>query len=277
LGRVFSRDKDFGDLIQTDAAINPGNSGGPLVNLKGEIVGINVAIFSTSGGYQGVGFAIPVNRAKKIISRLIEGKKILYGWLGVTVQNLTDDLAGYFGLPNKDGVLVAKVLEDGPAKKAGMKEGDVIKKINDKPVNNVKELLDVVSNAEVGKKIKVSVIRDKKESALEVLVGERPENLEEEQVAPVEEGAWRGLAVEELTPENAKRLGLDGKKGVVVVDVEPDSQADSAGIIPGDLILEINKQPVKNMADYEKVTKAFKGDALVKTERGFFVLKESEK
>jgi len=112
LGRGLSQDKDYNDLIQTDAAINPGNSGGPLVNLKGEVVGINVAIFSTSGGYQGIGFAIPVNNAKRVISRLIEGKKILYGWLGVTVQDLTDDLIKHFGLPDKNGALVAKVLEN---------------------------------------------------------------------------------------------------------------------------------------------------------------------
>jgi len=121
IGRI-APNRDYGDLIQTDAAINPGNSGGPLVNLKGEIVGINVAIFSTSGGYEGVGFAIPINNAKKIISFLKEGKKILYGWLGVTVQDLSEDMAKYFGCPDKNGVLVGKVLENSPAQKAGMKD-----------------------------------------------------------------------------------------------------------------------------------------------------------
>jgi serine protease Do len=261
-------------MIQTDAAINPGNSGGPLVNLKGEMVGINVAIFSTSGGYQGVGFAIPINRAKKIISRLIEGKKIQYGWLGITVQNLTDDLASYFGLPDKNGVLVAKVLEDGPAKKADMKEGDVIKKVDDKVVNNVKELLSVIGAAEVNKKVKILVIRDKKEKTLEVQIGERPETAEEEESVSEEvSGGWRGLTVEDLTSENAKRFRIEGKKGVVVVNVEPNSQADVVSMIPGDLISEINKQPVKNVSDYERITKGLKGDALVKTERGFFIFK----
>ena len=279
LGRVFSREKDFSDLIQTDAAINPGNSGGPLVNLKGEIVGVNVAIFSTTGGYQGVGFAIPVNRAKKIIAQLIAGKKILYGWLGVIVQDLTDDLAGYFGLADKNGVLVAKVIEDGPAQKAGLKESDVIKQIDAKAVNNVKELLSIVGNAEVGKKVKVQVVREKKQLTLEVQLGERPESLGEgeEKTATVEPSLWRGLEAMELPSENARRFGMEGKKGIVAAQVESDSPADEAGLIPGDLILEINKQPVKTMADYEKITKGIKGNALIKTERGFFVVKESEK
>src|SRR3989338_3967658 len=178
LGSILSRDKDYNDLIQTDAAINPGNSGGPLVNFNGEVVGINVAIFSTSGGYQGVGFAIPVNNAKRIISRLIEGKKIAYGWIGVTGQNLDDDLAKYLGLAEKNGVLISKVIENGPAQKAGIKESDVIKQFDNKAVNNVRELLNVVGKTEIGKKVKVVVVREKKELTLEVQIGERPQNLE---------------------------------------------------------------------------------------------------
>jgi serine protease Do len=276
LGRIISRDRDYSDLIQTDAAINPGNSGGPLANLKGEVVGINVAIFSTSGGYQGVGFAIPINNAKRIIAKLIEGKKILYGWLGVTVQDLTEDLTKYFGLPDKNGVLVAKVLENGPAEKAGIKEGDIIKKLDNQTINNVKELISTVSKAEVGRKVKVGLVRDKKELSLEVQVGERPENLEEGigQPGRSEAGAWRGLQVENLSPENAKRFEIEEKQGVVVVYVEPNTPADEAGLIAGDVILEINKQPIKNLPDYERVTKDLKGDALLKTSRGYFLIKE---
>lgn len=262
LGRAISADRDYNDLIQTDAAINPGNSGGPLVNLKGQIIGINVAIFSTSGGYQGIGFAIPVNNAKRVISRLIEGKKILYGWLGVTVQDLTDDLAKYFSLADKEGVLVAKVLEGGPAQKAGIKESDVIKKFDNKAVKNVKELLSAVAKTEAGRLVRVTLIREKKELTLDVQVGERPENLETARARESSEN-WRGLEVEE-------------KKGVAIVNVEPSSPADEAGLVPGDVILEINKQPVKDLSDYKKLTQGLKGDVLIKTARGYSIVKESE-
>lgn len=273
LGRI-SGDRDYSDLIQTDAAINPGNSGGPLVNLKGEIIGINVAIFTTSGGYQGIGFAIPVNNAKRILSKLIEGKKILYGWLGVTVQDLTEDLAQYFGLPDTSGVLVNKALENSPAQKAGIKEGDVIKSFDNKQIKDVRGLLDAVGKTEVGRKVKVTVIRDKKETSLDVEVGERPENLEEK-IKAVVSGAWRGLEVEEITSDFAGRFGLEEKHGVVVVNVEPNSQADKAGLSPGDVILEINKNKVNNLSDYQKITEGLKGNALVRTSRGYFLVKEA--
>ena len=276
LGRALSSDRDYNDLIQTDAAINPGNSGGPLVNLKGEIVGMNVAIFSTTGGYQGVGFAIPINNAKRIISRLIEGKKILYGWLGVSAQDLTEDLAKHFGLLDKNGVLVGQVFEGSPAQKSGVKDGDIIKQFDGKTINNAKELVGVVGQTEVGRKVKVLIIRDKKELALEVEVGERPQNLEEAGFSTTEEKAknWRGLTVEDLTSGNAKRLRVKEETGVVVVDVEPNTSADEAGIVPGDIIIGINKQNIKNISDYNKIIQGLKGDALVKTLRGYFLIKE---
>lgn len=272
LGRTLGRERDYNDLIQTDAAINPGNSGGPLVNLKGEVIGINVAIFSTSGGYQGVGFAVPINNAKNIISKLIEGKKITYGWFGVTVQDLTEELAKYFGLPDKNGALVVSVLENSPAQKAGIKESDIIKQFDNKAINNVRELLNAVGKAEVGRKVKVMVIREKKEMVLGVEVGERPENLEEPSAQPA--GKWRGLEVEELTPEVAGQLGAGVKNGVLVVNVEPGSPADEAGIVAGDIIVEINKQAVENISDYSKITKKVKADALVKLTRGYALIKK---
>ncbi len=276
LGKVISRDRDYADLIQTDAAINPGNSGGPLVNLKGEVIGINVAIFSTSGGYQGIGFAIPINNVKKILSELIAGKKILYGWLGVTVQDLTDDLAKYFGLPDKNGILVAKVLENSPAQKAGIKDSDVIKKFGNKNITNLKELLSIVAKTQVGSKVKVLLIRDKKELTAEVQIGERPENLEEEVASGVTVENWRGLEVQDLDSRNSRRFRNEAKKGVVVVNIEPNSPAEKSGMTPGDIISEINKQPVKNISDYQKITKDLKGDALIITGRGYFLLKDSE-
>jgi len=265
LGRMLARDRDYNDLIQTDAAINPGNSGGPLVNLKGEVVGINVAIFSTSGGYQGLGFAMPINSAKRIIKQLKEGKKIVYGWLGVTVQDLSDDLAKQFGLSDKNGALISKVLENSPAQKAGIKEGDVIKQADNKNINKVRELLDTVGRLEVGRKVKVAVVREKKPLILEVEIGERPQEVPGEAGYAEPSGKWRGLGVK-----------ADEKKGIVVTEVEPGSPADEAGIIPGDVILKMNKQSLKNIADYEKLIKDSKGNILVKTSRGYFIIKESE-
>ncbi|MDD5347213.1 MAG: Do family serine endopeptidase, partial [Candidatus Omnitrophica bacterium] len=277
LGRTMGRDRDYNDLIQTDAAINPGNSGGPLVNLKGEVIGINVAIYSTSGGYQGVGFAVPINNAKRIISRLIEGKKIEYGWLGITVQDLTDDLAKYFGLSEKQGVLVAGVLADGPAQKAGLRKGDVLKQFDGKPVATVKELLSFVNRSEVGRRIKVAAIRDRKEMSFDVVLAARPQEpgIEEQpQEGEAAAGMWRGIQVADPGSKEAQKFKVRAREGVVVIDVKTDSPAGEAGIIPGDLILEVNRQKVNSVADFEKVTAGVKGDCLVATGRGFIIVKE---
>jgi len=281
LGRTLSRSRDYNDLIQTDAAINPGNSGGPLVNLKGEIVGINVAIFSTSGGSQGIGFAIPSNNARRIVARLIEGKKVQYGWLGIAVQDLTEDLAKYFKLSGKNGVLVTKVLKDSPAEKSAIKANDVIRQFDNTPINTVKELLSAVNKAEVGKKVKVVLTRDNKDIILDVTVEERPVDQDEAEPGKVEQikpGAWRGIDIAELDSQSARRFRLRDSEGVVVVNVQPDSPADDAGIVPGDVVLEVNKQPVGNNADFKKAVQGLKGDVLVSLNRGYVIIKEkSEK
>ncbi|MFA5114600.1 MAG: Do family serine endopeptidase [Candidatus Omnitrophota bacterium] len=263
LGRSISRERDYNDLIQTDAAINPGNSGGPLVNLKGEVVGINAAIFSTNGGYQGIGFAIPINTARRIISRLIEGKKIVYGWLGITVQDMSVDLAKHLGLKDKNGALIATVLPAGPAEKAGMKEGDIIRKFDNTDVNNVRELLSLVGRAEPGRKVKATLLRNNKELTLNVEVGERPDNLEESDAGATRNKSkkWRGLEVSE------------SQKGLVISEIEQGSAADDAGLVAGEVIQEIDKQPVKTLSDYQKAIKGVKGDCLVKTSRGYFLIK----
>lgn len=276
---ISSRDRDYSDLIQTDAAINPGNSGGPLVNLSGEIIGINVAIFSTTGGYQGVGFAIPSGVAKKVLSRLIQGKKIAYGWLGVSVQNIDDKLAKYFNLTTKEGALIVKVLKDSPAEKSGLKEGDLVISFEGQKIKDVRELVKLTGNTEIGKRVKVGILRDKKEKTVEVLIGARPENAVESETEPseqpeVEQKSWRGISVEEITPEMAKRHDLEESQGVVITEVEPGSVAEEAGLEAGDIISSINKKPIKNIADYRAAIKAAKGECLISTDKGYVVLPE---
>ncbi len=256
------------DLIQTDAAINPGNSGGPLVNLKGEIIGINVAIITTTGAYEGIGFAIPVNLAKKILRKLIKGEKILYGWLGVSIQNLNKKLADYFGLKDTKGALVVKVFKDSPAQRAGIKEKDVILEFDNKPVNNVRDLVRYVNMTEPGKKVKIKILRKKKYLTLEVKIGKRPENTEK--LEEIKKGVWRGLEVDDIISQNMRKFGIE--EGVVVVYVEPNSPADEAGLEKGDVILEVEGQAVHSKEDFFEKVKRLKGDVLIKTNRGYFVV-----
>ena len=268
LPRTTQRDKIFSDLIQTDAAINPGNSGGPLVNLNGEIIGINVAIFTTSGGSQGIGFAVPINTAKRSIDKLISGREVLYGWLGVSIQDIDEDLAEYFGISDRQGALVVKVLEDSPAQKARLKEGDVIRAFNQNKIKDVRQLITLVSQTEVGTKVTLEIIRNKKTITLPLTIGKRP--LEISEVAAAE--TWRGLKVEALSSDIVRMYNLDQSQGVVVVEVQPGSSADDAGLMPGDLIVRIGDFYIKNLADYQQAISKVKGEVLVKTARGYLVL-----
>jgi serine protease Do len=271
LPRTSRRERDYSDLIQTDAAINPGNSGGPLVNLEGEVIGINVAILTTTMGYQGLGFAIPINVAKFVVSRLIEGKKVSYGWLGVSVHDLTEELANYFGLKSTDGAIVVEVLEAGPAMRAGFKDGDIILTFDGKKIHNVRELVSTVSRTEVGKKAVVEVLRNGKRLSLEVIVGERPQYPEEVSAAQT---PFRGMQVSSITPELAARFGLEEKEGVVIIDIQPNSPASRAGLQVGDVILEINRVRIKDISDFKSLARRTKGACLVRTDRGFVVLKQ---
>ena len=278
------RDTDYSDLIQTDAAINPGNSGGPLVNLKGDVVGINVAIFSTSGGYQGIGFAIPVNYAKQIVDALIKGNGITYGWIGVYIQNLNPGLSRYFNLPHTDGVLLDKIVPQGPAEKAGLKEGDIILKVNNVKMRSSLNLIRYIGNTEVGKKVQVQIIRDGKEKNIPLVIEARPvddEVLNRKQPSPRRSEVpaksafrWRGLTVRGLSGETARHLGLSDANGIIIKEVEPNSRAMAAGFRRGDVIIAINKMPVKTMADYNRAVSQARGACLIRTIRGFFVIEE---
>lgn len=267
------RDSFYSNLIQTDAAINPGNSGGPLVNLQGEVIGINVAIFSTSGGYQGVGFAIPINRAKRILSKLKAGKEVLYGWLGVYIQNVDKELAEYFDLPDQKGVLISKVVEDSPADKAGFKAGDVIQEFNKKKIDSTQQLISIVSSAKVGKTVPVEIIRNGERVTLEVEVGKRPKEVskyeKEKKIAK-----WRGIKVKPITPEMARKYRLQVKEGLIITQIEAGSVAEEVGLSEGDVILSINKKPVEDIKDFKKIIeKIGNKNALLQTNRGYVILK----
>jgi serine protease Do len=260
LGRGRMGITQYEDFIQTDAAINPGNSGGALVNTRGELVGINTAIFSQTGGYQGVGFAVPTSMSKPIYESLVKTGKVVRGFLGIGIQDLNQDLVKSFGLKESKGALVSDVREDSPAERAGVKQGDVIVAYEGSPVGDAVALQRFVTKTSVGTKVSVKVIRDGHEKELAVTIGEQPDQT---QVAKVESGstdhAFVGVAVQDLDQNTARELGLKGKHyGVVVTRVEPDSGAEKAGLQSGDVISEINRQPVKSVKDFEKASATLK-------------------
>ena len=260
LGRGRMGITQYEDFIQTDAAINPGNSGGALVNTRGELVGINTAIFSQTGGYQGVGFAVPTSMGKPIYESLIKTGKVVRGYLGVGIQDLSQDLAKSFGLKDAKGALVSDVKEEGPADQAGLKQGDVITSYQGSPVEDAVALQRLVTRTAVGTKVPVKVIRDGREKDLTVTIAEQPDYTRIAKADLAEaDYAFAGVAVQDLDRETAKELGFKGKtQGVVVTSVEPDSGAEKAGLMPGDVIREINRQPVKSVKEFEKVSSAVK-------------------
>jgi serine protease Do len=247
---------DYENFIQTDAAINPGNSGGPLVNIDGEVVGINTAIFSRSGGYQGIGFAIPINMAKNIMDSLITKGKVVRGWLGVMIQPVTQEIAKSFGLEEATGTLIGDVLKDGPAEKAGFERGDVIISFDGQPIDGPNTLRNIVAQTEVGKKVSVAVIRDGKEKTIEVTVGEQDAGMQASVETPSATPEKSGLTVQELTPEVANQLGYTDDEGVVISDIEAGSSASEAGLRRGDLIKEVNRHPIKSLSDYNEAMSA---------------------
>jgi len=231
----------YQDYLQTDAAINPGNSGGPLVNLNGEVVGINAAILSESGGFEGLGFAIPSNIATHISQELIKHGKVVRGWLGVSLQSITPDLAKSFGLSSTKGALVANVIKGGPAEHAGVKQGDAIIAYNDKPVNDPSSLRNSVSLTPVDSQVKLTVMRNGAKQDITVKVG----NLEEQEKA-ISASLKRefGIEVSPMTPEQANAYGLGSQSGVVVTEVDSKSAFGKAGFEKGDIILQIDNQPI---------------------------------
>jgi len=263
---LFVEGREYRDMIQTDASINRGNSGGPLVNIRGEVVGINTAIYAPTGVFAGVGFAIPINSAKEILSDLIEKGKVVRGYLGIEIRDVDEVIVKQFNLPRKEGVLVNRVTEGSSAEKGGMKRGDVIIQFEDHKVKDARDLQDVVSGTKPGTKVKVVVIREKKEVPLTIKLGEMPEPTEEARVREREEERegerkgeeaeeWLGMRVETLTPASARKYGVENKEGVLVVGIAVGSKAEEMGVLEGDVIRSVNRQSTANVEEFKKVIK----------------------
>lgn len=259
IGRANVGITDYEDFIQTDAAINPGNSGGALVNARGELIGINTAIFSRSGGYMGIGFAVPAKMVNSVMSSLIKTGKVVRGWLGVSIQPLTPELAKQFGLKDANGALVNEVIPDSPAVSAGIKSGDVIMTFDGKAVENPVVLRNVVAATPVGKTVKVKLLRDGKDTTVEVKVTEQPKDIQRAGGDSTDEDTGRntalaGLEVRNLSADVARQLGLPpGTAGVVVTGLDGEAPAAAAGVEEGDVIVEINRKTVRNINDYRKL------------------------
>ena len=252
----------YEDFIQTDAAINPGNSGGALVNMRGELVGINTAILSKTGGYQGVGFAIPASMGKYVYESVVKTGTVRRGFLGVGIQEVTKDLATSFNLPNANGALVSNVQDQSPAADAGIKRGDTIISFQGKEVTDPMSLQREVMRTAVGSHVEMNVIRDGKILTLTTTLVEHPDTrilAAASTQAPTTKLA--GLTVEDMTPQIARRLRLSEEtNGVVVTAVQPGSNADSAGLQQGDVISEVNRKPVRNLKDYESAIAHLSGE-----------------
>ena len=263
VGRGYMGLADYEDFIQTDAAINPGNSGGALVNLRGELVGINTAIFSRSGGNQGIGFAIPINMASNILKHLVEYGEVRRGQLGVYIKDVDQDMAEAMGLKSTQGVLVDRLIEESPAERAGLQPGDVVLKVNGETMKNAAELRNEIAQFPPDFQVKVRVWRDGKEREYGVKLGgfSRPVGAEQSTRQHTER---LGLRVIDLTAELARRLGYEDINGVLIVQVRPGSSATRKGLQRGDVILQVNRKTVTSVADYEKILgKVEAGDAIM--------------
>ncbi|MEW6609538.1 MAG: DegQ family serine endoprotease [bacterium] len=270
---------EYEDLIQTDASINPGNSGGPLVNIRGEVIGINTAIVA---GGQGIGFAIPINMAKKIIGDLIEHGKVIRAWLGVYIQEITPELAEKFKKAQpKKGVLIATIMPNSPAEKTGLKMGDIILTVEGKEISTPQELQKEILKRKTGDTVKLEVLRDGNILSFEVKLAQ----LKEEDVVEKDDNisSWRGMTVQTLTPELSQHLGMPStEKGVLISEIAPGSVAQKIRLQGKDIIKEINHQPIENLADFNKIVKQISrtSDAMLVIKRAqltFFVVLPGEK
>jgi serine protease Do len=262
---------NYDSFIQTDASINPGNSGGPLFNTDGQVIGINTAIYSSTGSNAGIGFAIPIDIAKSVMQQLKDHGKVVRGWLGVEIQEVTPALAKSFGLAAPTGALIAGVQKDGPAAKAAIERGDIIIKFNGETVHDEHELPEMVASTPLNQAVPVEVIRGSKHLTVTATIAE----LKDEQIASAKgaeaPGTSWGMQVQDITPEIAQQLNMHNAKGVVIRSVRPDSAAAEAGLQPGDLVLEIDHKKVGTADDFATMAKAAQKDkksALLLVQRG---------
>jgi serine protease Do len=246
---------EYENFIQTDAAINPGNSGGPLLNIHGEVVGINSALYSRTGGYMGIGFAIPINMVKSIEDQLQKHGKVTRGWLGVAIQDIDENLAESFGLEKAEGILISETQPDSPADKAGIRQGDVLLSLNEVPLKDVADLRNRVALIIPGTDVTINLIRESKPLDIDVKIGEQPAdfgNLAQKKTTDSALGNF-GLTVQDLTKDLAEQFGYQDRVGVIVSEVLPDSPAEQSGLKTGQLIEEVNKVRISSVADLQQV------------------------
>ena len=268
-GRLIGQG-NYDNFIQTDAAINPGNSGGPLVNMHGEIIGINSNIISNSGGNMGIGFAIPSDMTRKIYDQLVSVGKVTRGWLGVSIQNLTPELARSFGLTGQKGAIISEILEtDGPAAKAGLKAGDIIVELNGVPIESNSHLVHIVADVRPDETVPVKFFRDGELRTSDVTMALRTIDAIIEPEEPTEERGRLGISGQNLSDELASELGASSSAGVVLMDVDPNGPAEDGGLRRGDIIIEANRQPVRNVDDLQRLIGEVPagGDLLLRIER----------
>lgn len=254
----------YEDFIQTDAPINPGNSGGPLVNVKGEVVGITTAIATQSGGYMGVGFAIPSNSAKMVMDQLLKHGKVERGLLGVNIQDVTEALAKSFGRTDTNGALVSQVVPGGPAEKAGIKTGDIILDVNGTPIAGAAELKNLVGQAKPGSTAKVTVWRDKKTIPLSMTIGERTPQALAAGAPKAQASSELGVTIGKVPPELASKLGLKGNVGLVVKDVNSDGRGAAMGLRQGDVILEVDGSVISGVPEFNQKVEESKKSGVIR-------------
>ncbi|MBU0943208.1 MAG: DegQ family serine endoprotease [Proteobacteria bacterium] len=264
-GRANVGITDYEDFIQTDAAINPGNSGGALINLKGELVGINTAIVSRSGGYQGVGFAIPSNMAQAVMDSLIKNGKVIRGWLGVIIQDLDKNLSDAMGLKNSDGVLVSDISEKSPAATAQLKRGDVILRVNDEKMTSTGKLRNTIAAMGAGAEVKLDIMRDGMEKSIHLTLGELPNDIASQTTLQDTNGVLAGMTVAPLNDLIREKFNINKNvtTGVAIIQIEAGSTAEQAGLRPGDVILEMNRQDINSVEDLETVYTQSKNALLI--------------